>query len=290
MTVYPPYSGINLNSARRLLTRNFETAGIDSAALDARMIVAFAAGLSHADLLARGTEFLTPEQFDAVTDMAARRLEGEPVDMLIGRKAFWKDDFIISKDVLSPRPETEGIIEAALKGLPAPETILDLGTGSGAVILSLGREFPAAALTATDISAPALDIAGQNAARLGVDCRFIQSDWFAAVDGRFDLIVSNPPYITDAAMKTLPAEVTGFDPELALRGGPDGLAPYRLMAAQAPLHLTPGGGLILEIGFDQGRAVSDLLRQGGFTDVAIIKDLAGHDRIITALSLGVIKA
>ncbi len=290
MTVYPPYSGINLNSARRLLTRNFETAGIDSAALDARMIVAFAAGLSHADLLARGTEFLTPEQFDAVTDMAARRLEGEPVDMLIGRKAFWKDDFIISKDVLSPRPETEGIIEAALKGLPAPETILDLGTGSGAVILSLGREFPAAALTATDISAPALDIAGQNAARLGVDCRFIQSDWFAAVDGRFDLIVSNPPYITDAAMKTLPAEVSGFDPDLALRGGPDGLAPYRLMAAQAHLHLTPGGGLILEIGFDQGRAVSDLLRQGGFTDVAIIKDLAGHDRIITALSLGVIKA
>lgn len=290
MTVYPPYSGINLNSARRLLTRNFETAGIDSAALDARIIVAFAAGLSHADLLARGTEFLTPEQFDAVTDMAARRLAGEPVDMLIGRKAFWKDDFIVSKDVLSPRPETEGIIEAALKGLRAPQTILDLGTGSGAIILSLGREFPAAALTATDISARALDIARQNAARLGIDCRFIQSDWFAAVDGRFDLIVSNPPYITDAAMKTLPAEVSGFDPDLALRGGPDGLAPYRLMAARAPRHLTPGGALILEIGFDQGRAVSDLLRQGGFTDVAIIKDLAGHDRIITALSLGVIKA
>ena len=287
MPVLPPYSGISINSARRLLTRNFEGAGIESAALDARMIVGHVTGLTHFDMLARGTDFLTPEQFDKMSEMAARRMAGSPVDMLTGQKAFWKDVLRVTEDVLSPRPETEGIIEAALTLERAPKSVLDLGTGSGAIALSLAAEFPDAAVTATDISDAALVVAKDNAARLGRDCKFIKSDWFERVSGTYDLIVSNPPYITDVAMTGLPKEVTGFDPDLALRGGPDGLLPYRIIAADAPDFLTPGGHMILEIGFDQGSAVTEILATAGFENVSVIKDLAGHDRIITAHVSGV---
>lgn len=281
MPAYAPYSGITINSARRLLTRNFEQAGIEGADFDARLLIEFATGLSRSDQIARGTEFLTPEQFDAVSACAARRMEGEPVDAIIGTRAFWKDIFRVTSDVLSPRPETEGIIEAAMKLRPAPQTLLDLGTGSGAVVLSLLREFEGAAATACDISPAALDVAKDNAARLGLGCDFILSNWFENISGRFDLIVSNPPYITDAAMLELPREVLNFDPDLALRGGPDGLGPYKVIADKAQDYLTPGGHLILEIGFDQGIAVRDLLRSAGFEAVNVLPDLAGRDRIVT---------
>lgn len=279
--VVAPYSGITINSARRLLTRNFEEAGIECGKIDARLLIEEATGLSRTDQIARGTEFLTPEQFDAVSSLAARRLRGEPVDSITGTRLFWKGKFIVSKDVLTPRPETEGIIEAAMELRPVPQSFLDLGTGSGAIILSLLTEFEGARGSACDISENALDVARANAARMNRDCDFFISDWFDAVTGTFDVIVSNPPYITDAAMKDLPPEVSNFDPDLALRGGPDGLAPYRVIAEQAGGYLNAGGALILEIGFDQGRAVTELLKTHGFKNVTLKQDLAGHDRIVT---------
>lgn len=281
MPTYAPYSGITVNSARRLLTRNFEETGIDSAGFDARILIEFATGLSRSDQIARGTEFLTPEQFDAISAYAARRMAGEPVDAITGMRAFWKDIFRVSADVLTPRPETEGIIETAMKLRPAPQSLLDLGTGSGAVILSLLREFEGAKAVACDVSPAALDIAIDNAETLGLECTFIISDWFKNISGKFDLIVSNPPYITDSAMMDLSPEVLNFDPGLALRGGPDGLGPYKIIANQTQNYLTPGGHIILEIGFDQGASVRDLLRAAGFENVDLMQDLSGHDRIVT---------
>ena len=280
MTTYAPYSGITINSARRLLTRNFEDAGIESARLDACLLIEFATGLTRSDQIAHGTEFLTPEQFDAVTAYTARRLSGEPVDSILGTRAFWKDIFHVTPDVLSPRPETEGIIEAAIDMRLAPKSILDLGTGSGAVILSLLREFEGAKAVACDVSPAALNIARGNAETLGLHCTFVQSDWFENIAGRFDLIVSNPPYITDTAMMNLSPEVLDFDPDLALRGGPDGLDPYKIIAVRAQDYLTRGGHIILEIGFDQGTSVRDLLCGAGFENVTVLPDLAGHDRIV----------
>jgi len=281
-----PYSGITLNSARRLLTRDFEAAGIESAALDARILVGHCAGLSAAQMIAQGTDFLTPEQFDAVTAAAKRRVAGEPVDLILGYREFWKDRFVISKDVLSPRPETEGIIEQAIKLIPPSENqaikILELGVGSGALILSMLREYKTASAMGVDISEAALSVAMENAKALGLSCDFVQSDWFESVEGRFDLIVSNPPYITDAEMAELSNEVALHDPHLALHGGADGLDPYRIIAARADGYLNRGGHLILEIGFAQGEAVCGLLRAAGFRAITCHTDLAGHDRIVTA--------
>ncbi len=282
MSVHPPYSGITINSARRLLTRNFEAAGLESSVSDVRLLVELATGLSRTEQIARGTELLSSEHFDAISVYAARRIAGEPIDAITGVRLFWKDKFRVTKDVLTPRPETEGIIEAAMALRSSPQSILDLGTGSGAIILSLLREFPDADALATDVSADALRVARGNARDMGLTCNFIVSDWLGAVSGAFDLIVSNPPYITDVAMQALPTEVLNYDPDLALRGGRDGLAPYRIIAAQAQGYLNPDGHLILEIGYDQGAAVAGLLRDHGFDAVTVLQDLAGHDRIVCA--------
>ena len=281
-----PHSGITLNSARRLLTRDFEAAGIETAALDARILVGHCTGLSAAELIAAGTDVLMPAQFDAVTAAAKRRAGGEPVDLILGYRDFWTDRFAISKDVLSPRPETEGIIEQALKLIPPAQNqsinILELGVGSGALILSLLREYETARALGTDISPAALEVAKRNANALGLSCEFTNSDWFTHVEGRFDLIVSNPPYITDAEMVQLSNEVALHDPHLALSGGADGLDPYREIAAKAGAYLNTGGHLILEIGYQQGADVRAILNAQGFSAANIHKDLSGHDRIVTA--------
>ena len=281
-----PHSGITLNSARRLLTRDFEAAGIETAALDARILVGHCTGLSAAQMIAAGTDVLTPAQFDAVTAAAKRRAGGEPVDLILGYRDFWKDRFAISQDVLSPRPETEGIIEQAITLIPPAQSqgikILELGVGSGALILSLLREYETAVATGVDISSAALEVASGNAQALGLSCDFVESDWFENIEGRFDLIVSNQPYITDAEMTELSDEVALHDPHLALHGGVDGLDPYRTIAAQAGAYLNMGGHLILEIGYRQGADVSAILKAQGFGAVNIHKDLSGHDRIVTA--------
>lgn len=277
-----PHSGLTLNNVRRFLTRNFEEAGLDAPAMEARILVGYATGLEPSDLIARGTEFMSADSYRAVSEYAAQRLAGKPVSQIIGYRDFWKDRFSVNAHVLTPRPETEGVIEVALTCFArrAPDAILDLGTGSGAIILSLLGEFAVATGVGTDISPEALSVARGNSMALSRSCAFIQSHWFEDVSGRFDLIVSNPPYITDAAMQGLPRDVAEYEPRLALCGGPDGLKPYRHICQKVTDYLSPDGWMIFEVGYDQGAAVSDLLRGAGLVNVDITSDLQGHDRIV----------
>jgi len=282
-----PYSGLNVNSAKRFLTAQFREAGLETPDLDARLLVMAATGFSHTDMIMRGTEFPRADTFDVIADYAARRLAGEPVDHILGRREFYGREFKVTKNVLSPRPETEMLVEAALEILKEKgiAQVLDLGTGSGAIMISILAEAPQVTALAVDISETALSVAEENTKTHCVDdrCAFKQGSWFEPVSGQFDIILSNPPYITDAAMEDLAAEVTGFDPDLALRGGKDGLIAYKAIAEQAMNHLKPGGYILLEIGYDQGVSVSALLKSAGFKDVSVHQDLAGHDRMIKAV-------
>lgn len=269
-----------LAAAIRLL----EAAGIEGAARDARILLAEAMEITRDRLLLHLGDDLTAGAQARFEAMVAQRAARAPVARIIGRRAFWGRDFKVTEAVLDPRPETEGLIVEALAG-PAAQRLLDLGTGSGILAVTLLAEWPAARGLACDISGAALAVAAQNAARHGVAGRLdlIRSNWFAAVPGRFDLIVANPPYIGAEEMAGLAEEVRGHDPRLALTDEADGLTAYRMIAAGAGAHLHPGGRILLEIGWRQGAAVADLLAREGFAAVSILPDLAGHDRVIRAI-------
>jgi len=282
-----PYKGLSVNSAKRFLITQFHEAGLTTPDLDARLLIMAATGFTHTDMIARGNEVPSTDILDVISDYVARRLAGEPVDHILGRREFYGRSFKISKYVLSPRPETESLVDAALeilKDKPTPR-ILDLGTGSGAIVVSILAEMENVDGVAVDISGPALRIARQNAETHNVNDRLIllEGSWFTPVSGHFDIILSNPPYITAAAMEDLDIEVKAYDPELALRGGKDGLVAYRAIIDQASNYLSSDGMLLLEIGYDQGVAVMDLLRGANFTDISLHKDLSGHDRMIKAV-------
>lgn len=283
-----PYSGLNARSAKRFLAQAFTEAGLAFAEDDALEIVLAATGFDRTSLMLRGTEFLTPEVFERIRSHMARRLSGEPVDHILGWREFYGRRFIISGDVLSPRADTETLIRGALTRLentPRPR-LLDMGTGSGAIGLTLLAEKPDAKIIATDLSNAALSIAKVNAKSLHLENRaaFAQGAWWDAVsaDSVFDMVLSNPPYITDAAMQTLETEVIEYDPDVALRGGPDGLEAYRIILADAPAYLKPGGWLGLEIGFDQAKALKTLLKDGPWDNISVDKDLGGMDRAVWA--------
>ncbi|GGX66768.1 release factor glutamine methyltransferase [Litorimonas cladophorae] len=283
-----PYSGLNARSAKRFLTQAFEEAGLDFAEDDAREIVESATGLDRTAMMLRGTEFLTPEVFETIKQLMERRLAGEPVDHILGWREFYGRRFQISKAVLSPRADTETLIRGALARLNphVPHALIDLGTGSGAIGLTLLAELEMTTLLATDLSPDALAVAKANAKTLNVENRvsFVQGPWWDAVPNaaRFDMILSNPPYITNAAMKGLEPEVLGFDPDLALRGGPDGLDAYRAIIDGAKARLKPDGWLGFEIGFDQAASLSNLLRADGWSQISVDRDLGGNDRAVWA--------
>ncbi|CTQ50252.1 peptide chain release factor N(5)-glutamine methyltransferase [Jannaschia donghaensis] len=223
---------------------------------------------------------LPPDVAARFERLVQRRVRREPVSHLTGRRAFWMHDFIVTPDVLDPRPDTETLVEAALS---APfETVLDLGTGSGCILLSLLYERPRSRGTGTDISDDALAIARRNSDVVGVADRviFLQSDWLADVTGMFDLIVSNPPYISTAEMADLSPEVL-HEPRLALTPGGDGLDAYRTIARTAPPHLMPGGRLMVEIGAAQAEAVSGLLADVGLRNLRVIPDINGKSRVVS---------
>jgi release factor glutamine methyltransferase len=274
-------------SALRAAAAQLSAAAIDSARLDAEMLMAETLRIERSRLYLNSDGALDNAAVARFNALVARRAAGEPVSYIIGRREFWSLDFVVTPAVLTPRPETELLVETALKLIaakPSPR-ILDLGTGSGAIAVSLAKEIPEAEIAATDISDDALEIARANARRHGVEKRisFVAGDLFAPVAGvKFDLIVSNPPYIRRGDIATLPRDVRGFEPLIALDGGADGLDFYRRIAREAPNYLTGGGFLAVEIGADMGEEVARLFSDAGFDDVRIEKDLAGLERVVSA--------
>ncbi|UWQ17159.1 peptide chain release factor N(5)-glutamine methyltransferase [Jannaschia sp. M317] len=217
----------------------------------------------------------------ALAAAVARRSLREPVSHILGLRAFWKHDFEVNGDVLDPRPDTETLVEAALA--EPFGRVLDLGTGSGCILLSLLDERPDATGLGTDISEAALAVARRNATRLGIPNRaeLRQGDWLSGIEGTFDLIVSNPPYITATEMADLHPEVHRWEPHLALTPGGDGLDAYRILTRDAPEHLTPGGRFMVEIGHQQAPAVTALFQAAGLAEIRVLDDLAGKNRVVS---------
>jgi release factor glutamine methyltransferase len=265
-------------------TQKFTDAGIASPRLEAQLLLAHVLGCSRVQLYTGFDKPLAESELAGYRDLIKRRLGGEPVAYLLGEHEFWALPFWIDPSVLVPRPDTETVIETALALRPdraAPCAVLDLCTGSGVIAIALARELPAARVVATEISAEAAAVARRNAERHGVadrvDVRV--GDLFAPVAGeRFDLIASNPPYIATAVIATLAPEVRR-EPALALDGGADGLAFYDRICREAPSHLAPGGGLVVEHGFDQADAVRARLARAGFVDIRLVHDLAKNPRV-----------
>lgn len=257
-------------------------AGIDDPARDARRLLAHAMQIAAERLTLHLHDPLPPEAAARLDAALVAREARQPVAQITGTRLFWGRSFRVTRDVLDPRPETETLIEAALE---APfGSLLDLGTGTGAILLTLLAERPAAQGLGTDLSPAALAVAEGNAAALGLAgrARFQGADWFAGVEGRFDLIVSNPPYIAEEEMAGLSPEVRDWEPHLALTPGGDGLAAYRAIAAEAGAHLAPGGRLMVEIGPTQGAAVSALFAAAGLRAIRVLPDLDGRDRVVLA--------
>lgn len=283
-------AGETLATACDLLARAFRAASIESAEADARLLAAHALALDRAALLAQHDRLLEPREVDAISARAARRLKREPVSRIIGFREFWSLRLALDPAVLDPRPETEVLVEEALDwttkmGLGAEKLrVLDIGTGSGALLLALLTELRHAVGTGTDISAAAIAVARMNAGRLGLAlrCDFVVCDLAGPMPGPFDLIVANPPYIPTGDIATLPAEVRNFDPHVALDGGTDGLDIYRSIAGEGRRLLAPAGRLIVELGHGQENAVSALFNNAGLNVSPARMDLAGIPRALCA--------
>jgi release factor glutamine methyltransferase len=268
-------------AARARLT----AAGVDSPVIDARMLLEAAAEATRADIVTDPYRPLTPAQAEALEGLIARRERREPVSQILGRKGFWTLELKVTADVLTPRPETETLVERALALLPSdqPARILDLGAGSGAILLAMLAERPLAEGVGVEISQAALDVALANAEALGLGTRalFVLGDWTQGLaPDAFDLVVSNPPYIPSGDIAGLDPEVRDFEPRLALDGGDDGLDVYRALAPEVLRVLKPGGHLLLEVGPGQTAKVRALLQRAGARDVETFRDLSGCERVV----------
>ncbi len=253
---------------------------IDNPVREVRLMLAAILDATHEQILFNPPQNLTLDQVKQLTEWVQRRSEGEPLAKIIGRKEFWGREFKVTKDTLDPRPDSETLIEAVLNLAPhASQRILDLGTGTGCLVLTLLAERPNWTGTAVDFSAAALAVARENANHLNLlsQLTFVESDWFKAVDGVFDLIISNPPYI--GRDEVLSVE-TLYDPESALFSDEAGVADYRQILASAPKFLAPQGILVFEIGYRQAQVVTEIAEMYGFQLFSLHKDLAGHDRCL----------
>lgn len=284
-------AGQTIDTARRALAARFKSAGVESAELDARLLLGAALDLDLTGMITQAARGLTADEAARLEGFAQRRLAGEPVARMLGTKEFWGLSLKLSAATLVPRPDTETVVELALEMLRAagahdrPLRIADLGTGTGAILLALLSELPGASGIGTDISAKALQTAEDNAVRLGLSGRavFIRCDYASALAGPFDLIVSNPPYIRSADIASLEPEVRNHDPHLALDGGADGYTAYRVLIAQAAPLLAPGAALVVEAGQGQASQIEALM-----TDVGLMLsgpprvDLSGISRAVGA--------
>lgn len=257
-------------------------AGVPDPARDARILLAHAASVDAARVTLIAPEEIAPEIAERYEHLVALRAVRVPVSQLVGRRAFYGRDFEISRDVLDPRPETETLIELALSEPFA--RVLDLGAGSGCILVSLLAERPSATGVGADLSEAACLQASANAVRHAIADRasIIRSDWFGQVEGRFDLIVSNPPYLAQEEMAGVAPELRDHEPEMALTDGADGLSAYRVIASEAQGYLTATGRVLVEIGATQGASVAALFRQAGWGRVRVAQDLDGRDRVVWA--------
>jgi release factor glutamine methyltransferase len=276
---------VTFEELRRSARHTLRTAGIESADIDVKILMREAFGLGASDLIVNAQHqvpFVGQSQFHAMLD---RRLKHEPIAYITGKQPFWTLDFKVSPGVLIPRPETEGVVERALSLIAEVDNpvIADVGTGSGAIVLSLLSERKDASAIGLDISAKGLEIAKLNAIQFGIADRvkFIKSDYLSALKERVNIVVSNPPYVTDKAMGELPTTVVKFEPDLALRGGGDGLVAYKCIIDDLARVLLPSGIVVFEIGYDQGASVESLLARNGFENIRVDKDLAGLDRVVS---------
>lgn len=276
---------MTLRQALARMGEEFKQAGLESGNADARLLVQGILGLTPEVLLAGDDRALSAAEEKALQEAAARRLRNEPVSRILGRRAFWKSDFKVTPATLDPRPDSETLIEAALHHVKNPLRILDLGTGTGCLLLSLLQEWPQATGVGLDISRGAVAIAEENAQNLQLTSRaeFIAADWngFQAKE-TFDVIVSNPPYIALTEKKDLSPDVALYDPPQALFAGADGLDAYRSLVRVVPGLLNPGGYAFFEIGYRQKEPVSRLLADAGFPVLEVRRDLGGNDRVIVA--------
>ncbi|GAB2491514.1 peptide chain release factor N(5)-glutamine methyltransferase [Arenimonas alkanexedens] len=253
----------------------------DASRLEAELLLAHAMDHPRSWFYAHASDVLTTPDADAFEALLRRRLHGEPVAQITGRRGFWSLDLAVTADTLIPRPETELLVELALDRIPRTEPlrVLDLGTGSGAIALAIASERPLADVTATDASAAALAVASGNAIDAGLPLRLMPGDWYHAVPREnFDLVLSNPPYIADTDPHLAQGDLR-FEPRSALASGPDGLDAIRILSAGAPAHLAPGGWLLVEHGFEQGEAVRALFVAAGLEQVATERDLEQRDRV-----------
>ncbi|HET8726651.1 MAG TPA: peptide chain release factor N(5)-glutamine methyltransferase [Alphaproteobacteria bacterium] len=276
---------LTLQALQATAVKALSQAGIEDARTDARLLIQHALGLDRSRMLAERDRTVTAAERERVERLVARRLAREPVSRILGMREFWSLEFVLSPATLDPRPDTETVVEAALALVPdrrGPLRLLDLGTGTGCLLLALLSELPNAVGIGVDRDAEAAATARCNAVRLGLSGRaaFAIGDWGTALGGGFDLVVSNPPYIAEHEMSGLAPEVVRFDPTAALVAGPDGLAAYRAIAADLHRLMAPGGRVVLEVGRGQASAVTDLLARSGVVDLGVRLDLAGIPRVV----------
>jgi release factor glutamine methyltransferase len=277
--------GKTVGDALGRAARQLADAGIDRSAAEARILIEAATGRSRGNIMAFPENPLTDEQQVRLDALVARRCAREPVSRILGRREFWSLDFALGPETLDPRPDSETLVAAVLERLPdrdAALSILDLGTGTGCLLLALLSELPQARGVGVDISDSALATARANAQTLGLGARatFQRGDWARDISALFDVIVSNPPYIESTTIDGLAPEVSRYDPRRALDGGPDGLVAYRALLPQAARCLGRGGLLALEIGIGQAEAVRILAVQADFTSLGSAHDLAGIERCL----------
>jgi release factor glutamine methyltransferase len=276
---------VTLGAAIRAVAKQLQDAGVDTPDLDARLLIAHALGLSRVDLITRAPQVWTAEDAAKIAPLIARRAAREPVSRILGQRDFWGQSYALTDATLDPRPDSETLIEAILAERPdttQPFRVLDIGTGSGCLLLTLLAEYPAATGIGTDINPAAILAATANAAALSLTPRaqFQETRWADGIPGPFDLIISNPPYIPSRDIEGLEPEVKDHDPYLALNGGKDGLDAYRALADLTPPLLAPDGLVILEIGIGQTDDVTRLFTAAGFTLQACRKDLGRIDRAL----------
>lgn len=267
----------------RMGVNSLEQAEIVEAALDARLLLEHVCGTNRNDLLAHGDREVTEEAYESYVDYIEKRSRRVPLQHLTGVQEFMGLEFAVNEHVLIPRQDTEILVEEVLKNLHDGMRILDMCTGSGCILLSLLRYSNDCTGVGADISEKALETACKNREAFNLSAEFIRSDLFEEVEGKFDIIVSNPPYIRTEVIGTLMEEVQKHEPYIALDGKKDGLFFYKEIISSAPKYLYQGGQIYFEIGYDQGEQVSELLSQAGYKEIQVIKDYAGLDRVVCAV-------